>query len=473
MKTELPINLGRFRLTEKIGAGAMGVVYRGQDPLIDREVAIKVIRTDLLEESDRDNYRKRFRQEAQSVGRCVHPGIVTIYDVAEQEGDPYIVMAYVPGQTLQRRLAAGPLSVRDGIDITLQVLDALAHAHARGVVHRDIKPANVILSQDRVILTDFGIARMSAAGLTTPGLMLGTPSYMAPEQARGESADHRADIFAVGMLLLRSVTGALPYGDGSVAVVLSRMAASEPIDVTALEDIDPRLATVTAMAVAKDVEQRFQSAEAFARMLRAMTIERTEEEIWPLDLPARPKPVPTATEGQGLAMPEWLAGALANALAETMGPIAAFMVAREARTARDIEHLVQKLAASIDDQRQQERFLAVIKRTLASRETLSVPQAEHEALQESAREPTSAPESTDDEPSLTPDVMSSAQLMLARFIGPIAGVLVKRSSLEARSLDGFGEQLASFIDKDEERDDFRKEFKRTFAPVIRDGRSAH
>lgn len=515
MREQLPMQLGRFRLTDRLGSGAMGVVYKGEDPVIGRTVAVKLIRTDILDEGERQNYRERLYREARSVGRCVHPGIVSIFDLGEDEGNPYIVMAFIEGDTLQRRLEDGPLDPAEAVDLTLELLSALAHAHERGVVHRDIKPANIIISHGRPVITDFGIARLNAAGVTNPGILLGTPSYMAPEQARGEPADQRSDIFAVAMVLLRSITGALPFGDASVAAVLQKMASPAPIDIARLEAIDSRIASVVALGLSKDVEQRFQSADAFARMLRAVTVDRSADELWPLEEPKARTPGPRQRpqvqarverrpdEGVALELPGDLAQGLASLLAETMGPIASILVAREARRAFDLSGLTAALAAKIDTDREQRRFLkgaeAMIEAAQRPREPepapapppepsiraqaslapvapaapVAEPPKEEGSLAGPAASlaapPAAAPEQPEAEDAarqpagLTPEALSKASSVLAHFIGPIARVLVKRSSVAVDNPTALGERLAGFIDEEKERERFREEYSRTLS----------
>jgi serine/threonine-protein kinase len=476
MSDKLPLTLGRYQLTEKIGAGAMGVVYKGHDPLIGRPVAVKLIRTDLLDESERDSYRARFRQEVRSAGRCVHPGIVTVYDFAERDGDPYIVMEYVEGPILQRLFGKGRLPVDQAVDITLQLLAALGHAHAQGVVHRDIKPANIIVGPGaRVKITDFGIARMEASALTNAGTLLGTPSYMAPEQARGERVDHRADLFAVGVVFLRMLTGALPYGDESFAAVLHKMAAPDPIDVSAVDAIEPRLAAVAALALAKNPAERFQSAEEFEHLLRSMSVEHSEAEIWPgmaeeaaaaslppAAAPSAPSPTalppstaaaapksPSAPAAPG-SWPDDLLARLKAALAHSVGPIAGLLVTRTAASSATPEDLVQGLCLLIDNETARAKFAAAA-RTIAGLDAVPPPASPPRAA---AAETFGAVPAA---PVVSIGVMSSAQALLARFIGPIARVLVRQSSLEVRSLDEFSDRLASHIDKDEERTRFKRD----------------
>jgi len=446
MSQDLPQTLGRYQLTDKIGTGAMGVVYKGLDPLIGRPVALKLVRTDLLDEADRDGYRARFRQEVRSAGRCVHPGIVTVYDYAERDGDPYIVMEYVEGPTLQRLLSGRKLPLPQVVDFTLQLLAALGHAHEQGIVHRDIKPANIIVGPgSRLRITDFGIARMDASALTNAGTLLGTPSYMAPEQARGERVDHRADLFAVGMVFLRMLTGSLPYADDSFAAILYKMATKDPIDET-----EPRLGAVASLALAKDPAQRFQTAYEFEHMLRAMTVEQTDAEIWP----GMSAEAPTAPAAAPPVEASWTDDQLIRlrlALAESVGPIAMLLVTKAAPLSVSPWDLVDRLGRSIANEAARTKFLTAC----------------HAIVGVEAEPPPEVPAVLaavlPAEPFVLPlEVISGAQSLLARSIGPMARILVRQGSLNVLSFEEFGDRLASHIGRESEKLQFKRDLSRLF-----------
>src|SRR5271163_3236400 len=184
---ELPPAIGRYRVDQELGRGAMGIVYKGHDPEIDRPVAIKLVRMDLLESGRREDYLARFRREVQAAARCLHPNIVAIYDFGSHEGEPFFVMEFVDAAPLDASLPKDSgIGAEAAGAIVLQLLDALAGAHALGVTHRDIKPANLLLAADgRVKVMDFGISRVSTSHLTQAGAVMGTPRYMSPEQIRG------------------------------------------------------------------------------------------------------------------------------------------------------------------------------------------------------------------------------------------------------------------------------------------------
>jgi serine/threonine protein kinase/WD40 repeat protein len=261
--------MGPYEILEVLGRGGMGVVLKARDPGLDRIVAIKVLTPALAHGG---NARRRFAREARAVAAVGHEHIVAVYAVDEFRGLPYLVMQYIPGRSLQERLdASGPLEVREILRIGTQAARALAAAHAQGVVHRDIKPANILLENcvERVKLTDFGLARaIDDASLTQSGVIAGTPQYMAPEQARGEPVDARADLFALGAAIYAMATGRSPFRADSAMAVLKRVcdAAHRPIR-EINPDVPAWLEAVIDRLLAKAPADRFQTATEVADLL--------------------------------------------------------------------------------------------------------------------------------------------------------------------------------------------------------------
>ncbi len=195
--TVIPPKIGKYLVESVLGSGAMGIVYQGFDPLIDRRVAIKTIHASLLRSVDADDFRVRFRREAQAAGRCFHPNIATVFDYGEEAGIPFIAMELVQGKELRQYIKSGHLfGLAQTISIVSQILAALGCAHANKVIHRDIKPSNIILQENGTVkVTDFGVAGLDICDLTIAGTIVGTPGYMAPEQTLGQKADSRSDRF--------------------------------------------------------------------------------------------------------------------------------------------------------------------------------------------------------------------------------------------------------------------------------------
>jgi beta-lactam-binding protein with PASTA domain/tRNA A-37 threonylcarbamoyl transferase component Bud32 len=260
----------RYRMLEKIGEGGMAVVYKAHCTLLDRPVAIKVLREQYASNPE---FVDRFQREARAAARLSHPNIVSIYDVGQEGEKLFIVMEYVQGVNLKDYLRnQGPLSPQTAAELGRQIGAALAHAHQRGIIHRDIKPHNILISPDgQVKVTDFGIARAAAASsLTETGVVLGSVHYFSPEQARGGSVDARSDIYALGVVLYELLTGRLPFeGDSPIAIALRHL-DSEPLPFAEVRpDVPVELQQIIAKAMAREPEKRYQTAGELQVALRS------------------------------------------------------------------------------------------------------------------------------------------------------------------------------------------------------------
>src|SRR5438067_7616466 len=264
-------SLGKYEIRREIGRGAMGVVYEGYDPFIKRVVALKTIRADQLSGEDSENVIARFRREAQAAGRLSHPNIVSIYDFGEEGGAWFIAMEFVKGRELKECFEGNErFTTADIVRIMSQILNALDYSHRQGVIHRDIKPANIfLLSDGSVKVADFGIAHIESSNLTQVGTVMGTPSYMSPEQIMGLPIDGRSDLFSAGVILYQFLTGERPFA-GSATTTMQKVLKEEPLPPSALNvQLSPALDAVVRKALAKRAEERYQSAQEFATALRA------------------------------------------------------------------------------------------------------------------------------------------------------------------------------------------------------------
>ena len=266
-----PAQLGRYVIQSEIGRGAMGVVYKALDSVLERPVAVKTVNI-TLEREYADKYEKRFYQEAKSAGILNHPNIVTIHDVGKSGDVVFMAMEYIEGVELKTLIGEGrPLRVPQALSIAAQVAEGLAFAHQRGVVHRDIKPANImVVANGPVKITDFGIARMRGSGdLTQTGMLLGSPKYMSPEQVIGKRADHRSDIFSLGVILYEMLVGAAPFNGENVTALMYQIVNFVPPVPSSVNNAVPELLDyIVAKSIAKPLEERYQDAAELARDLR-------------------------------------------------------------------------------------------------------------------------------------------------------------------------------------------------------------
>ena len=265
-----PTKIGKYDVEERVGEGAMGVVYRALDPVLKRRVAIKVMGEAFAQN---DDLRERFLREAQAAGSLQHPNVITIYDFGEVNGHLYIAMEFVEGQDVAELLSHQvPLSLVAKLDIAIGVLQGLAFAHKRGIIHRDIKPANIRVDADgNARIMDFGVAHFASSNMTRTGVMIGTPSYMAPEQITSGSVGPHSDIFSVGAVIYELVTGTSPFGGGSLQAVMYRVLSEKPASPgTLVPGLPPKLSEIVLRALAKEPSQRYASALDMANDLLAV-----------------------------------------------------------------------------------------------------------------------------------------------------------------------------------------------------------
>jgi serine/threonine protein kinase len=263
--------IGRYQILEEVGRGAMGVVYRAQDPAIGRIIAIKTIRlTDLTDPEERQRLRERLFREAQSAGILSHPNIVTIYDIAEEQGQACIFMEFVNGPSLENLLNSHqPTDKQTFLSIFRQTASALDYAHRKGIVHRDIKPANIMIHDDgQAKITDFGVAKIISHQMTQSGSMMGTPNYMSPEQVQGLAVDGRADQFAQAVIAYELLTGEKPFMGDYLPTLLYKIVREEPVPPQRLNPtLGPSIESVLGKGLAKDPDERYATCSEFVAAL--------------------------------------------------------------------------------------------------------------------------------------------------------------------------------------------------------------
>jgi serine/threonine-protein kinase len=474
-----PERLGKYDIVEVLGKGAMGVVFKGFDPDIDRTVAIKTVRKELVEEEDRAGMAlARFKNEARAAGRLSHPGIVAVYDYGESGSVAYIAMEFVQGNSLREYFNRGTrFETRDVVSVTAQLLDGLAYAHEQGVWHRDIKPANlIIMTSGRLKIADFGIARIDSSNLTQIGAVMGTPGYMAPEQYSGTDVDWRADIFAAGVVLYQLLCGVKPFAGSTEAVAYKVCYETPPMP----SHVDIGRApgaydAVVARAIEKKPAKRFQNAnefrtallDAYAAPLSPTVSEETIiTEIVPTTIRIEPtspshasQPRTDGSTPSGAKTtqppPGWDPAVLKTIeghLARFVGPVAKVMLKRAALQSTDVDAVYGILGEQLSGAEEQKAFLAtraklpgaLPSKPLASTRTVAI-----EAGTMLAAKAAGAP--------LTADMIATATRKLTEYVGPIAKVIVKKAAGQASTSRQFYLLLADSLTTEAERTKFLDE----------------
>jgi tetratricopeptide (TPR) repeat protein len=296
-------NVGPYRITERLGTGGMATVWKAYHAALDRYVALKVLHASFKEDPQ---FAARFQREAKIVAKLIHPHIVPVYDFSEHEGMSYLVMRYIDGHTLKAILKEGPLPLKEVLEMLRPAGEALTYAHEQGVLHRDIKPSNFLIDlEGEVFLTDFGLARMAESTDSTMSrdMMIGTPQYISPEQARGRALDEGTDIYSLGVVLFEMLTGKTPYdADTPYAVIHDHIFSPLPLPSEFKTDIPELVEKVVLKSLAKDRNDRFQSVEEMVSTLEE-AVPGEEVEVIP-EAEIVPLTVPEAEEGEAVEQVE-------------------------------------------------------------------------------------------------------------------------------------------------------------------------
>ena len=486
--TEPHKQLGKYRIDGVLGKGAMGVVYKAFDPGIERVVALKTIRKEMFSESEQLELIGRFKNEAQAAGRLSHPNIVTVYDYGEDADSAYIAMEFVEGTGLDTLLAPGrPAPMARLLAWMGDLLEGLDYAHAHGVVHRDVKPANLLVTNGaRLKISDFGIARIESSTLTQAGSMIGTPSYMSPEQFRGEPVDGRADVFSSAIVLYQLLTGARPFS-GSASIVMQQILNQDPAPPSqVVAGLGAGFDALLARAMAKRPDARFPSARAFHEALLAAArkgaadpdataLADSERTLLAPAAPITPSApgAPAGTvhvspgDASGIAtMTPWKREALPEveaSLARQIGPMARFLLKKVADKAEGLDQLSELLLPHIPSSVGQVQFqqaVGQIRKKLEATGTgtgagTGMPRAQAtgnmaSATITAATAPVAAalPEGYDEA------YADATAHKLVAIIGPIGRVVVKRAMKQTGDKLAFLALLADHIDNPGERTRF-------------------
>ncbi|WLQ12953.1 serine/threonine-protein kinase [Hahella aquimaris] len=469
MSTKPPFDvIGKYSVESTIGQGAMGVVYKGHDPDIDRPVAIKMLHAHLMVDQSDGGLLARFRQEAQAAARCLHTNIVTVFDFGVFKNSPYMVMEFVDGIDLRSFLRENmQLSVRQIGDLVIQVLEALDYAHLKGVVHRDVKPANILLLESgHVKVTDFGVAKLDTSELTNVGDVIGTPSYMSPEALRGDRVDGRSDLFSAGIVLLELIAGKRPQKGGlpwTEKEILQFIADSPTLPV----QLDRAFSDLLAKALTADPNDRYETGQEFAIALKTLL---APNQVYVPDLndlaatviqskvtfagrqADQPSTFSSASSSQIALSPE-VSLILSQTLAPFLGPVAHHMIRNAAASSTTLQEMIEKLSRHIPNEVERRNFLNTLNRTgirsMPSETTGSGASRITTIGSRSSIKPGQAGPLT-----LSGETLQKLTQLLAHHVGPLASRLVRKSVKNSSDMETLFKDLANSIPDESERTQF-------------------
>ena len=440
----LPERIGKYRIDRVLGKGAMGIVYEGFDPLIERRVAIKTILKDYLDRSEGLEILARFKREAQAAGRLNHPNIIGVYEYGEDDQGAFIAMEYADGSDLQHLLRQGPALGLGQIQRLMgQLLAGLHFAHTQGIVHRDIKPANLmILNGLQLKIMDFGIARLESASMTQAGTVMGTPTYMAPEQLLGLTADARADVWSAGVVLYELVTGLNPFLEATTAAVMHRVLQVMPKPPSALAPGLPwGLDALLLKALAKDRSDRFRTAaDLLAALAEVLPASAEVGDTMAMDaFPSRTLALAAEVPKVAWTLPPETLSEVERSLLRAIGPLARMLMRQAREQAASPEAFIRMLAGNIEDEGERATFLGKLQKV---------------AQVELTRPPLSSEPPPSPRPEVTPEALATAEKRLASYLGPMARVLIKQAVGKSGNLKEIYQHLASNIEDEAERKAF-------------------
>ncbi len=452
-KPEVPESLGKYEVKSVLGRGAMGIVYRAYDPVIERVVAIKVMHEHLCQSDDASDLTQRFQQEARAAARCPHPNIVAVFDFGIENDVPYLVMELVEGRELRDLLEIQQFTIRESICLVVPVLSALHHAHSRGVVHRDIKPANIIVLKDGgVKVADFGVARLDTSDLTRIGFVVGTPGYMSPEGARGDVVDSRSDIYSTAMVLLQLITGKRPYQgyqrDPNVGELIAEAGFSG--------DHMPALVSILEKALNPCPDQRFENAEQFQNELTAWLARATESGNLRAKNAAGTAEPMTGRQVQENHEPisPAVLKMMEERLASYIGPMAGHFVRVACRHDTDVVSIATELASHIPNRTERNEFVRAIQN---SEVVTATPNGEPSSIRsQRSQSGVEAPDNGTPTLALGNEELSRIATELAYFVGPLASRLVHAAEARVSSLADLYRDLATHIPSERDRQQFLK-----------------
>jgi serine/threonine-protein kinase len=451
-----PEKIGKYLIQGVLGKGAMGVVYKAFDPGIERTVAIKTVRKDLVDPELAVQVMARFKNEAKAAGRLLHPNIVSVYEYGEDDANAFIAMEYVDGTGLREYLSRkATFDLGQIVAIVSQVLEALDFAHERGVVHRDIKPANLILTASGAVkVADFGIARIDTSNLTNAGMVMGTPSYMSPEQCQGKEIDRRSDIFSTGVVLYELLTGEKPFA-GSIETIAFKICYEDPKPPSAMSQmpVTAALDAIVVTALAKAPGARFQNARAFNRALRQaldpeLTWKGEAVDATQLNLAAVTMEAPPT-----LAWDDTILQTVERQLAHFVGPMARIIVRKAAAKTGDTAELYTLASESISDVEDRRRFIEGVPgatqpepSAFSGTHPISVRKGQTAPAQSRSR--TGGTQPLVPRP-LDQEFVDQTTQRLAAYLGPVARVVARKAAQKAGTQQEFVQLVAGHLGEQE------------------------
>jgi serine/threonine-protein kinase len=455
-----PAKIGKYRIDGVLGKGAMGVVYKGFDLGIERTVAIKTVRKDLVDPDLAAQVMARFKNEAKAAGRLLHPNIVSVYEYGEDDANAFIAMEYVDGTGLREYLnRKASFDVGQIVAIVSQVLEALDFAHERGVVHRDIKPANLILTASGAVkVADFGIARIDTSNLTNAGMVMGTPSYMSPEQCQGKDIDKRSDLFSTGVVLYELLTGEKPFS-GSIEAIAFKICYEDqkpPSELSKLE-LTPAMDAIVATALAKSPDARFQNARAFNRALRQALDPQLTWKGEAVDATELNLAAVTMQKHPALAWDDTILQTVERQLARILGPMAKVIVRKAAAKTSDTQELYTIASESIADISERQKFIASLTgapsptttagSTTGGSSTGTQPLSVRKGRTHQTSPPQSRSLSSMTRPlaPLDQEFVDQTTSRLAVYLGPVARVVAKKAAQKAGTQQEFVQLVAGHL----------------------------
>ncbi|WP_250537222.1 serine/threonine-protein kinase [Caballeronia sp. AZ10_KS36] len=439
---DVPATLGRYVIERVLGRGAMGIVYLAFDPQIERQVALKTLhRLATDDAAAAHELTARFLNEARAAGRLVHPNIVAIYDYGEADDIAFITMEYVRGESLAARLArhartATSMNPASALRWFAQLLDALDYAHEAGIVHRDIKPANLLMGpRGECKVADFGIARLDTSALTQTGTLLGTPSYMSPEQFTGDTVDARADLFSAAVVLYEMLTGVCPFTGTPAEVMRGILHDMPPLPSSVARGVPAHIDGLVMKGMAKRPDARFASAREWRDAVLAAFAADAQDDAERTVIGARVAPAaPAALDAPPAFAPDMIAQ-IEKRLASHVGPVASLLMRRACADAADIDTLRGRLAAHLPTDEARRDFDALLMRL-----AVGTPPST------GARAQTVSAES-----------VNEAAARLTTFLGPVARIVARRAAAQSADLPAFHARLLDAV-PDEHRETLRREW---------------